>query len=336
MYFVNDLMVLCKGYTESLQVVKKSLDEFSNVSGLFPNLSKSTIFFGSICEKDKGDMLQIIPFKCRKLLMKYLGLLLLAKRIGNGKSISVWHDKWCDQGTLDRKDKGKAPAVTPILMVSQEAHIAKSLAQENTDYGGKEIIFHPVARVNNAPVIIEAKIFGRKSIGEVPFEITIGDAPLSRTKTLNFIIVRSDSPHNMLLGRIAMQRMGIVVSTIHGAIKFHTEKGIGTVVLTDEANERTKRAKKIPSTSKERVLSCVNAEEKFIVNDKYPDQTVTIGKQLPDHFKKELQNLLKSNADIFVWIHADMIGIPRTLMVEGKPFNTEHKPNEYSHIKPIK
>ncbi|GKE89790.1 hypothetical protein Tco_1567265 [Tanacetum coccineum] len=30
-----------------------------------------------------------------------------------------------------------------------------------------------------------------------------------------------------------------------------------------------------------------------------------------------------------------MTGIPRTIMVEGKPFNTEHKLNEYSHIKPI-
>ncbi|GJT02675.1 hypothetical protein Tco_0823844 [Tanacetum coccineum] len=61
-----------------------------------------------------------------------------------------------------RKDKGKAPAETPILMVSQETHIAKSLVQENTDYRGKEIIFPPVARVNNMPVIIEAKIFVRK------------------------------------------------------------------------------------------------------------------------------------------------------------------------------
>nr|GFC97212.1 reverse transcriptase domain-containing protein [Tanacetum cinerariifolium] len=133
-----------------------------------------------------------------------------------------------------------------------------------------------------------------------------------------------------------MQRMGIVVLTIHEAIKFHTEKGIKIVLLTDEANKGTKRAKRIPVTSKERVLSCVNAEEKIIVNDKYPDQTMTIRKQLPDHFKKELQNLLKSNADVFAWTHADMTGILRTIMMEGKPFNTEHKLNEYNHIKPIK
>ncbi|GJY40516.1 putative reverse transcriptase domain-containing protein, partial [Tanacetum coccineum] len=134
------------------------------------------------------------------------------------------------------------------------------------------------------------------SVGEVPLEITIGDAPLSRTETLNFVIVRFDSSHNMLLGRTMMQRMGIEVSTIHGAIKFHTEKGIGTVFSTDEADEGAKRAKKIPVINKERILNCVNAEEKIIVNDKYPNQTMIIRRQLPNHFKKELQNLLKSNA----------------------------------------
>ncbi|GJX69133.1 reverse transcriptase domain-containing protein, partial [Tanacetum coccineum] len=65
-----------------------------------------------------------------------------------------------------KKDKGATPAEAPILMVSREDHIVKSLGQENTDYGGKEIIFPPVAKVNNAPVIIEAKIFGRK-VGRV-------------------------------------------------------------------------------------------------------------------------------------------------------------------------
>ncbi|GJZ55428.1 reverse transcriptase domain-containing protein [Tanacetum coccineum] len=49
------------------------------------------------------------------------------------------------------------------------------------------------------------------------------------TKTLTFIIVRSDSSHNLLLGRTAMQEIGIVVSTVHGAIKFHTPNGVGTI-----------------------------------------------------------------------------------------------------------
>ncbi|GJU44950.1 reverse transcriptase domain-containing protein [Tanacetum coccineum] len=193
-------------------------------------------------------------------------------------------------------------------------------------------------KVNNAPAIIEAKIFGRKvgrvhmdsgSSCEIIYEHCFeklnptikatkvdlktplvgfsGDASWSIGEVLNFVIVRSDSSYNMLLGRTVMQWMGIVVSTIHGAIKFNTQKGIGTVLSTDEADEGTKRARKIPATNEERVLSCVNAEEKII-----------------------------SNADIFAWTHADMTGIPRTIMVEGKPFNTEHKLNEYSHVKLIK
>ncbi|GJW55825.1 reverse transcriptase domain-containing protein [Tanacetum coccineum] len=273
--------------------------------------------------------------------------------------------------------------------LGQLSHLVKGIKKERTKSSDttwgerKEIIFPLVEKVNNAPVIIVAKIFKRKvgqvymdsgssckiiyehcieklnpaikatrvdlktplvgfsrerswSVGEVPLEITIGDAPLSRTETLNFVIVRFDSSQNMLLGRTMMQRMGIEVSTIHGAIKFHTEKGIGTVFSTDEADEGAKRAKKIPVINKERILNCVNAEEKIIVNDKYPNQTMIIRRQLPNHFKKELQNLLKSNAYVFAWTHTDMTGIQRTIMVEGKPFNTKHKLNEYNHINPIK
>nr|GEY03862.1 reverse transcriptase domain-containing protein [Tanacetum cinerariifolium] len=140
----------------------------------------------------------------------------------------------------------------------------------------------------------------------------------------------------LMVRRTMMQRMGIIVSMIHEAIKFHTKKGIGTVLLAGETSEGTKRAKKIFSTNEERILSCVNVEEKIIINDMYLDQTVTIRKQLPEHFKKELKNLLKSNADVFSWTHADMTGILRTILVERKLFNTEHKLNEYNHIKQIK
>ncbi|GKC31620.1 reverse transcriptase domain-containing protein [Tanacetum coccineum] len=117
----------------------------------------------------------------------------------------------------------------------------------------------------------------------------------------------SDSSHNVLLGRIVMQRMGMVVSTIYGAIKFHTKKGIKTILLVGKTDEEMKRAREIPATNEERVLCCVNVEEKIILN-----------------------------TDVFAWTHVDMIGIPRTIMVEEKPFNTEHKLNEYSHVKPIK
>ncbi|GJR49156.1 reverse transcriptase domain-containing protein [Tanacetum coccineum] len=78
------------------------------------------------------------------------------------------------------------------------------------------------------------------SIGKIPLEITIGDAPLTRKETLNFVIIKSDSPYNMLLGRTAMQKMGIVVSTIHEAIKFHTTEG-----MTHESDKVKEGMKKV-------------------------------------------------------------------------------------------
>ncbi|GKC90452.1 hypothetical protein Tco_1151101 [Tanacetum coccineum] len=84
------------------------------------------------------------------------------------------------------------------------------------------------------------------------------------------------------------------------------------------------------------VLSCVDTKERIVVNDKYPKQMVVIRKQLPASFKKRLQDLFRSNADVFAWTYTDMTGIPRIITVGGKPFNTEHKLNEYKHIKLVK
>ncbi|GKC30713.1 reverse transcriptase domain-containing protein [Tanacetum coccineum] len=86
---------------------------------------------------------------------------------------------------------------------------------------------------------------------EVPLEIMIGEGPLVRTKVLNFIILRSNSPHNLILGRTAMQKMGIVVSIIHRAIKFHTPKGVGTILSTYEPDKIGEGQKKLKEASQE-------------------------------------------------------------------------------------
>ncbi|GKD18556.1 hypothetical protein Tco_1207714, partial [Tanacetum coccineum] len=123
------------------------------------------------------------------------------------------------------------------------------------------------------------------------------------------------------------------------AIKFQTPKGIGTVLSTYKPPERDERKKKPKATCSEiakNVLSCGDNEERIIVNTKYPEQTIAIGKQLPTNIKERLQKLLIANVDVFAWTYADMTGIPRTIMVGVKSFNTVHKLNKYKHIKPIK
>ncbi|GJW51259.1 RNA-directed DNA polymerase, eukaryota, reverse transcriptase zinc-binding domain protein [Tanacetum coccineum] len=53
--FADDLMIFCNGDSNSASIIKDALKEFSDASGLFPNLNKSTIFFGSLnhAEKEK-------------------------------------------------------------------------------------------------------------------------------------------------------------------------------------------------------------------------------------------------------------------------------------------
>ncbi|GJT85145.1 hypothetical protein Tco_1066862 [Tanacetum coccineum] len=52
--------------------------------------------------------------------------------------------------------------------------------------------------------------------------------------------------------------------------------------------------------------------------------------------QKKVTRPPEGQCGVFAWTHVDMTGIPRAIMVKGKPFNTEQKLNEYSHVKPIK
>nr|GEV25545.1 hypothetical protein [Tanacetum cinerariifolium] len=56
-------------------IAGKSLEEFSKLSSLSANLGKSVIFFGSIKDEVKIELLQILPFKCGKLHVRYLAIL---------------------------------------------------------------------------------------------------------------------------------------------------------------------------------------------------------------------------------------------------------------------
>ncbi|GJT15339.1 hypothetical protein Tco_0874045 [Tanacetum coccineum] len=79
--FANDLLVMCHGDSYSVRVIKSALDEFSACSGLLPNNPKSTVFFGSLSEEEKSEILNVIPFTTGKLPVRYLGVPLIAKRL---------------------------------------------------------------------------------------------------------------------------------------------------------------------------------------------------------------------------------------------------------------
>jgi hypothetical protein len=136
-----------------------------------------------------------------------------------------------------------------------------------------------------------------------------------------------------------MQNTGIVVSTIHATVKFQKANGIGTIISgykQEKAQNTGKKTKESPKGPTKVILNCADAEDQIVINELHPEQRVAIGKQLPTTFKTRLEELLKAYKDVFAWTHSDMTGVPRSLMIDGKSFSTEHMLNEFKHIEPIK
>ncbi|GJV26340.1 RNA-directed DNA polymerase, eukaryota, reverse transcriptase zinc-binding domain protein [Tanacetum coccineum] len=80
--FADDLLVMCHGDAISMGVIKKALETFSAVSGLVLNNSKSTAFYGSMNKEECKAISSILPFVTGKLPVKYLGVPLIARRLG--------------------------------------------------------------------------------------------------------------------------------------------------------------------------------------------------------------------------------------------------------------
>lgn len=94
--------------------------------------------------------------------------------------------------------------------------------------------------------------------------VSIGEGSRVVEGKFSFVIVRSESSYNAILGRPTIQRVGIIVSTIHSAIRFQTPKGIGTIQSGFSEDNRRLMNDKAESEGKERmplVLSCTDAEE---------------------------------------------------------------------------
>ncbi|XP_071704224.1 uncharacterized protein [Rutidosis leptorrhynchoides] len=66
-------------------------------------------------------------------------------------------------------------------------------------------------------------------IGWVDIDVTSDENEKRRTVALNFVVVRSQSKYNIIMGREAICEFGAIVSTVHGMMKFPTPLGVATV-----------------------------------------------------------------------------------------------------------
>ncbi|GJV67688.1 reverse transcriptase domain-containing protein [Tanacetum coccineum] len=117
-------------------------------------------------------------------------------------------------------------------------------------------------------------------LGQIALLVKIGDEVHSTSAWMNFMVIRSPSQHNAIIGRPGIRKIHAVPLTAHGMLKFPIEGG--TITLQT-------------------------------IHPEYPEQTVAIGSTLTEKGRKELCALLKQNLDIFAWKPADMTGVPRNI-----------------------
>ncbi|GJW19902.1 hypothetical protein Tco_0027338 [Tanacetum coccineum] len=107
-------------------------------------------------------------------------------------------------------------------------------------------------------------------LGQLRLWVTVGDADHSTKAWMNFIIVRSLSPYNGIIGRLGIQEIQVVPSTAHRMLKFLVDGGIVTIrsiiLIPAECATVTTSSKEIPKEAEVR-----NENFKVALHPNFPD-----------------------------------------------------------------
>ncbi|GKD37186.1 reverse transcriptase domain-containing protein [Tanacetum coccineum] len=146
-------------------------------------------------------------------------------------------------------------------------------------------------------------------LGQLRLFLTIGDAEHYTKAWINFMIVRSPSPYNGIIGGPRIREIQAVPSTVHGMLKFPVNGGIVTIrstILTPT------KCTTIAATPKDSAKKAEARHENFkvAIHPDFPDQEITIGGMVSTKARTKLCTLLKGNLDIFAWQPSDMTGAP--------------------------
>ncbi|XP_071738999.1 uncharacterized protein [Rutidosis leptorrhynchoides] len=224
----------------------------------------------------------------------------------------------------------------PIVISCKIAQTGITIMKVHVDNGSSvDIVYEQCfvqlpesIRANLQPTAASLTGFAGESslpMGVLPLDVKLfdeNDASLARQVRLDFYVMGTSSRYNILLGRSALGKFGIVPSTIHGMIKFTTHKGVATI----------SSASIMPICAAVNVKSAVQetadvVDNMVVVNPEYPDQKIKVGCNVNADTKKHIVRLLVQYMDVFAWCENDMTGVPRHI--------AEHKLNVNPALKPV-
>ncbi|XP_076949398.1 uncharacterized protein LOC143622028 [Bidens hawaiensis] len=141
-----------------------------------------------------------------------------------------------------------------------------------------------------------------------PVSVTLSNGTHSRTEEVDFLVLPATSKHDIILGREAIGDFNAHPSTAHSVVGVLTRTGVAIICInhhcfTTESSKPSKVPKQVQRTE----------PEKWVLNKKFPDQTITIGPAVSGIVRTFLKQLLTKNIDLFAWQPADMTGVPRMI-----------------------
>nr|GFA49540.1 reverse transcriptase domain-containing protein [Tanacetum cinerariifolium] len=163
-------------------------------------------------------------------------------------------------------------------------------------------------------------------LGQLRLLVTIGDATHSTRAWMNFMVEKSMSPYNGIIGRPGLKAIQAVPFTVHGMLKFPVEGRIATIrstILIPAKCASVNTSPVIPEGEKSRPANFIVA-----LHPDFPDQEVVIGGSLSDKGHTALCSVLKKNLDIFAWQPSDMTGVSRSV--------AEHRLNIQEGYSPVR
>ncbi|GJW67834.1 hypothetical protein Tco_0122258 [Tanacetum coccineum] len=195
------------------------------------------------------------------------------------------HPKAAKKGETSGKDKALA-----ILMVQHWERVAMKRITQRFSPNPK-IIFPPLGedKGTKGPMIIEAEIGGHCihrmpattpligfnceiiwPIGQIQLLVKIGDEEHSTSAWINFVVVRSPSPYNRIIGRPGVRKLQAVPSIDHEMLKLPVKGGVITLKSSKMVPLKCAMVSG-PEGNLSATKQTVEERVKFAINLEYPE-----------------------------------------------------------------
>nr|GEW12861.1 reverse transcriptase domain-containing protein [Tanacetum cinerariifolium] len=134
-------------------------------------------------------------------------------------------------------------------------------------------------------------------LGQISLLVNIGDEEHSTSAWINFMVVRSPSPYNGIIGRLGVRKIRAIPSTAHKMLKFPVAGGIVTLrsirIIPLECSMVSE-----PGVSRPVINQVTKEKIQVAIHPEYLEKPIAIGSTLTEEGRKGLCGLLRRYLDV--------------------------------------